>query len=186
MSFKNITKSKICLTTCRECCKFKKDELYFAPVFTKEEYEQVKGRKAKFVLRPRSKNIYQIVLKPSRKGDYFVCPFLNENNQACRIYHDAPFDCRLWPFVLTKKRNNPNVVYLACFESGFCPSLDATPKSEFKKYTAYITKYLKKKGIVEWIKKYPGLVWDKEDDFYLVDELCSLPNSNARTVKRRS
>ena len=77
-----------CLTCPDTCCALKgHDGLRLA----KEEFESFfKGREED--LRVRVEN--EIVVISTRDG--LVCPNLGE--KGCRIYHDRPIDCRLYPY----------------------------------------------------------------------------------------
>ncbi len=101
---------------CRECCRFRANREDFAPIFTDQEVEAigaVRERDGKpmptFAPFRSTTNILQIRLKPAEYDDPvypFVCPFLDEENYQCSIYDVRPFDCRIWPFIVVKVRDN--------------------------------------------------------------------------------
>lgn len=161
---KIITKSKDCFT-CQSCCKFYKEEEYFAPVFTDTELEalpQEYRQTADFKQHKKSKNVFRVSLIPSKKEKMLlVCPFFDEEKQLCSIYFTRPFDCQLWPVVLTKSRK-PKIININIAKKGYCPSLKNKSKKSGDDYYKYIIKHLNSKKITAQLLKYPSLVWGYE------------------------
>lgn len=149
---------------CRECCKFEKDEIYFAPLFTKEEVDEL--NKENITFKKKSNNVFQIELKKS--NNYYVCPFLDESNHLCTIYEKRPFDCRIWPFIFMKKDNR---IVLACFDKDLCPDMENMKKRQFPRLTKKVLKWIKKNDILKLIKEHEGLVWGFEEDAFVVKDI---------------
>jgi len=173
---KTITKSHHCIA-CRECCKFLKDEIDFAPLFTSDEIKKIEYKINKdnfskfFQQHNNSKNVFQIKLIKSKKDKkFYVCPFLNEKNHFCGIYKNVPFDCKIWPFMLTKSKDKKNI-HLVCFEKCYCPSIKKIKDKEFEDYKKYIINLLKSKKYIAMIKKFPDLVWNEEEDFFFIRDM---------------
>jgi len=168
---KTITKSEDCLK-CKECCKFEKDDLYFSPIFTSKEVEEVRKRFGDvecFVEYKGSKNVFQIRMLKSEKGGY-VCPLLDEDTHLCKIYDIRPFDCKLWPFMLARVKGKKGI-YVVCFDKCLCMGLENISPEEFETYKGYITNLLKSKEYKKLIKDYPQLVWDYYPDIFEVAEI---------------
>ncbi len=168
---KTITKSEDCLK-CRECCKFENSELYFSPLFTDKEVEEIKkkfGNVEYFMEYKGSKKVFQIKMLKSEKG-FYVCPFLDEEAHLCRIYEIRPFDCKLWPFMLARVKGKEGA-YVVCFDKCLCKGLEATPAREFDEYKEYITNLLKSEQYAQLIKSYPELIWDYDPDTF---EICQI------------
>ncbi|MEM5799181.1 MAG: YkgJ family cysteine cluster protein [Candidatus Aenigmatarchaeota archaeon] len=145
---------------CRECCKFKKDEEYFAPLFTKEEIKIIGAKKNLF--KKKGSGVYQIKLVKSKINEnILVCPFLNEETHLCKIYPNRPFDCKFWPFIFMKDRKS---IILGCFKKDYCEITKQMSEEEFKKYLLSIFDWIKTNKIEELIKNYPDLIWEKEND----------------------
>lgn len=168
---KTITRSEDCLK-CRECCKFEKDELYFSPIFTDKEVEEVKKRFLDlecFIDYKGSERVFQIRMVKSEKEGH-VCPFLDERDHICRIYDIRPFDCRLWPFMLARVQGKEGT-YIVCFDKCLCKGLEAISPKEFDKYKEYITALLRSEEYTKLIRSYPELVWDYDPDTFEVAEI---------------
>ncbi len=164
-----------CLTTCRGCCKFKKDEIYFAPKITREEIATIKSNGSyKDVFRPfkKSKKIFQITLiKSGLTKEVFVCPYLNEATQACEIYNFRPFDCEFWPFLLMYDKKKEKIL-IAHVNKEICPITDTMNEGEFKNYLIKkLDKLMREKDVINLINKYPELIWDYEPDTFVIKEI---------------
>ncbi|MFH0818407.1 MAG: YkgJ family cysteine cluster protein [Patescibacteria group bacterium] len=164
-----------CLTTCRGCCKFKENRIYFAPKITDKEVANIKSNglyKKVFYPFKNSKKIFQISLVKSKfSKDTFVCPYLDEETQICKIYKMKPFDCEFWPFLLMYDKNRKNVL-IAHFNKNICPITHTMSKTKFEDYlNKSLDKWMKKKNIIKLISKYPELVWDYEPVTFIVKEI---------------
>jgi Fe-S-cluster containining protein len=151
---------------CRECCKFKKEHEYFAPLFTEEEVERIKADKNMFI--KKSKNVYQIKLVKSRFDEnILVCPFLDEKAHLCKIYPNRPFDCKFWPFIFMRDGRK---ILLGCFKKDYCLITKRMSDEEFKNYLDSVFDWMEKNKTIELIKTHPALVWEKEDDVIILKE----------------
>ena len=151
-------------TACRECCKFEEDDVYFAPLFAEEEMKEVVKRfPVSFAPFKSSKTVFQIKLIKSKNDEkIFVCPLLDEETHLCKAYAQRPFDCRIWPFLFMKDKENKTV--LACFDKDMCPRTDTMNKLEFNKYKEDVVEWIKTNNGFELIKENPFLVWNYEKD----------------------
>ena len=162
-----INKSEDC-DKCRGCCKFEKGDEYFSPIFTIEEINKI--RKSiknipKFNKHKNSKNVFQIELVKSKKENLSVCPFLDEDTHLCNIYELRPFDCKLWPFVLTKTKDGKSIT-LSCFDKDLCPPFEKSKDKHFEEHKKEVIKLIKSK--TNLIRTHPELVWENEEDTFFV------------------
>jgi len=172
---KKITRSCDC-DTCLGCCKFLEEKKYFAPIFTSEEIEKIKNKYSKifslkknqFIPFKTFKKIKQIKL--NKKGKYYYCPFYNLDNGRCLIYHQRPFDCKIYPFILVRNQKN-NKIELHCFNKSQCLSINNINKAKFKIYSNYLLKFLKSPYYKSVFKKYPGLAWPEQDTSFFVSRI---------------
>ncbi|MEO0281743.1 MAG: YkgJ family cysteine cluster protein [candidate division WOR-3 bacterium] len=164
--------------SCRGCCKFKKDEEYFSPVFTKNEIQNAKIKKKMF--KKKSDNVFQIKLVKSKIGDYLICPFLDEKTHLCKIYINRPMDCKLWPiiFMFDKKKKD---VLIACFDKSFCKILEKMDEDEFEKYKNNVLEFIKSNKILDQLKEHKELIWDYESDTFVIAKI-DLSNSSFQTI----
>lgn len=129
---KQFVPSKFCLE-CRGCCRFSQSDSVWAPHFLKREMP--------------------FTPKPSKEGG-FVCPFLNPEDNRCKIYETRPFECRLYPFLLNKKNGKP---FLAVHIN--CPFIEENINTkEFKEYTKYLAGLLKSAPFKEILKNNPQII----------------------------
>ena len=109
--------SSFCCDECRGCCKFM--ESYWLPHVLVAEAELVGHRS----------------IGLAHTGTAMTCQFLETGRHHCRIYARRPFECRLYPFLLTRRQDTLDLVA----HQG-CPFVTrelGTPK--FKEYCQYLT-----------------------------------------------
>lgn len=164
-----------CLTTCRHCCKFRKERLYFAPKITDNEIDRIKSNglyKPVFFPFKNSKKVFQISLTKSKKlKDIFVCPYLDENTHKCNIYRIRPFDCNFWPFIFMYDKSGKKVL-IAHFNKEKCQATDLMSKIKYKDYLdKNLDKWINEKNIIELVKEYPELIWDYEPNTFIIQEI---------------
>jgi Fe-S-cluster containining protein len=161
---KTVTRSEDCVA-CKDCCKFRKDRLYFAPLFTDDELDALKRRLPAgqalpgFHRQGGSRTVWQIELLPSRaRPGLYVCPFLDEATNLCAIYPDVPFDCRVWPFLVAWSADSRHIE-LACYDRKECVSLRRIGADEFAAYTTYILDYVRRPQFLQNLRTHPELIW---------------------------
>jgi Fe-S-cluster containining protein len=108
--------SKVCLS-CEGCCRFKEEASPWRPKISREEVDRIcrAGKKS------TAKNLFQDVvdeqgyIKAHKSQGAYRCRFLDLRNNRCRIYTRRPFECRLYPFLLTQDKKQTLVwVHLSC------------------------------------------------------------------------
>jgi len=158
---KQFLSSKTCLS-CEGCCRFAKE---------KSEWRAKVGI-------CEEKNITNIFpldhegfkktitdssgyLKNKLCGNFFCCMFFDPDDHRCAIYHNRPFECSLYPFVLTLSDDTPSVsVHL------FCPHIQNTIKTKtYAQYISYLKEIFKRNEIKELLRSNPFLFGD-----YLKDQ----------------
>lgn len=173
---KTITTSDDCLL-CRECCKFPEEKRYFAPLFTAEEKETALrlgvGEHPSFHPHRGSASVYQVELQPSQQqAGLFVCPFLAEATNRCRIYPHHPFDCRIWPFLITRSRDGRSI-HLVRFGGQDCPGLARLSAAELAAYVRYITAFVTRPSFLRFLRAHPELIWEEQDGSEHVADLTA-------------
>ncbi len=89
--------SQECLA-CRGCCRFHAPDDAWSPRLTAED--------AALLLKAQPDGGWQggggrLALKACQSGH--ACPFLEEGSGKCGVYDDRPFECRLYPFLLSRE-----------------------------------------------------------------------------------
>ena len=108
---------EFCVGECRGCCKFM--ESYWLPHVLVAEAELVGYRSIGLV----------------QTGTAMTCQFLEPTPHHCRIYARRPFECRLYPFLLTRRQDTLDLVA----HQG-CPFVTRELGTQkFKEYCQYLT-----------------------------------------------
>jgi Fe-S-cluster containining protein len=174
-----------CLTSCRGCCKFEENERFFSPRLTDKEIERIKaskeGRNIQGVIFIKnSKNTFQIkLIKSWLSRGLYICPYLDEKTQLCRIYKVRPWDCVFSPFFATYGNKQKKKVLIVHFKKDSCEITDSMSESEFENYIKKsLDKWINEEKLIPLLKKYPGLIctpdlkkWDYTKDTFVVREL---------------
>lgn len=148
---------EVCLG-CRGCCRYSRSQTSWLPFFLAEEIAGLVARKivpADFFPKGagalRGARIHCV--KGEGEAAYF-CPCLDPAKNICRIYHNRPLDCRLYPFLLAARESG---VYLCA--DGMCPYVAETHGTElFKKYTAGLVSLLIGGDFVRTAELNPGII----------------------------
>jgi Fe-S-cluster containining protein len=102
------------------------------------------------------------VVRPhlTKYEDSFFCPCFNPQENKCKIYLHRPFDCQLYPFVLSQK---DNVVYLAAAEN--CPyTQEVRAIGATEEYIQYLLGILSSDRFLQLAKNNPGLIQNYGQD----------------------
>lgn len=154
---------------CQGCCKFLEEDIYFAPLFTRDEIKKIKGKNQQNHFK-KYKDVFQVKLVPSKKEKgMFVCPFLNEDEHLCKIYSLRPLDCKLWPVIFMKDKDK---IVLACFKKHMCTLTNKMKDNEFEDFVSKKLDWIKKEKALETLKKHPGLVWDFEANTFIIKKIA--------------
>jgi Fe-S-cluster containining protein len=147
---------------CRTCCRFEEYESYFAPIFADSERRRLDaaGIAAGFVRHGRQEDVWQVQLVP--EGRHHLCPFLDGESQRCRIYAHRPLDCRIWPFILMRDREEKTV--LGHFSRERCPSFRRLSDLQFAERVRRTAEWLRSEAVCGLLREYPGLVWPYDGD----------------------
>jgi Fe-S-cluster containining protein len=84
------------------------------------------------------------------------CRFLNSTDNTCGIYTKRPFECLLYPFVLSKAQDFIKVyVHLAC------PYVqDHMPQADFDAYVSYLKGFFSRQDIREFLSRNKAMLHD--------------------------
>jgi Fe-S-cluster containining protein len=105
----------------------------------------------------------QLVANPGREG--FFCPFLKIEDNKCQIYATRPFECQLYPFLLTLR--NKKVLLTVDLN---CPYIrEKLNTVEFKEYTDYLVKYLNSPACLKKLKENPQILQAYEEVLDVVE-----------------
>lgn len=139
---------------CRGCCRFNEADSIWSPTVLDEEEKLIPT----FAI---SSNKKIRALPSAEKINNFICSFLNSHDNKCNIYEERPFECRLYPFLINRKKNK---VFLALDLN--CPFVkDNSEAMDLKEYSAKLAELLNSprykkcfKDNPQIIQTYPGAV----------------------------
>lgn len=146
--------SQICLS-CDGCCRFAEEDTIWSPVLIDSEIVKFAkdSRYSKFLSKEEK-------LKLQSYKDTFICPFFEPIRNGCNIYLYRPFDCKLYPFLLTKKDNS---VFLGVDLK--CPYIrDKRASEEFQKYIDYLLDFFQRKDFRLMLENNPQIIGDYKQD----------------------
>jgi Fe-S-cluster containining protein len=173
--FPQLVPQKICLS-CQGCCRYKEAESLWRP---KIALEELKGNEYKIdLIGALGKDAY--INTVAEKGQN-RCSFLDMKTNKCGIYTGRPFECRLYPFLLTRFEKNGRVavsVHLSC------PYVQQSRYSaEFEKHVGVLKAYLSGEERARFLQNNPALVGDYSEYRDEIEELFTLERFQRETLE---
>ncbi len=162
--FPQIVPQKICLS-CQGCCRYKEAESFWRP---KIALAELKGNEYKIdLIGALGKDAYINTVKEKGQNR---CSFLNLKTNKCGVYTGRPFECRLYPFLLTSKNGRVAVsVHLSC------PYVQESRHSpEFEKHVGVLKAYLSGAERANFLRDNPALAGDYSEYKDEIEELFTL------------
>lgn len=153
---KQFVPSQVCLG-CDGCCRFKEEDSLWRPRIAETEKKQVSAKPGLAdKIFSKAKITDHGHLKTVACHGLYICTFFNPEHKTCGIYHARPFDCQLYPFVLTKNQDKTVVcVHLNC------PYVQEKKDSPvFRDYVAYLQEFFCRQDVATFLKKNPSWVGD--------------------------
>jgi Fe-S-cluster containining protein len=135
------------------------------PYFLYEEIEKV----GKHSLKPFKKG-RALLISLIRHKNMYICPYFYPKENSCAIYKIRPFDCRLYPFLLSHKDSG---IFL-CADLN-CPFINKNIKSKsFKDYISCLKKIFSDEKLINKILKNKALIGTYVDDVVFLARLKRL------------
>lgn len=132
---------------CQGCCRFAQADSCWLPCLLDEDIARLKENMLPVVISGSKK----IIPLPLPAEDIYLCPFLNSADNKCRIYALRPFECRLYPFLLNRKKD---ALYLSMDLN--CPFLKRhRGATEFNEYLGYLAGLLQSEEYQAVLKNNP-------------------------------
>jgi Fe-S-cluster containining protein len=112
--------------------------------------EEIEGQGGDAIAAAREEDGY---LKTVGQKDHYFCKFFHGADHTCEVYQARPFECRLYPFLLTKEKNFPTVsVHLSC------PYIQEHSGSEaFKRHVKALKEYFRQSDVLRFVLRNPSL-----------------------------
>ena len=162
--FPQIVPQKICLS-CQGCCRFKEAASVWRPKVAPEE---LTGQD-KAVREAVDKDGY---IKTVREHGQNRCTFLHLDSNKCGIYTCRPFECRLYPFLLTRSGKNGRVTVSVHLSCPYAQESRHSP--EFEKHVGVLKTYLSGEERARFLRSNPALVGDYGEHQNEIEELFTL------------
>ena len=137
---------------CFGCCRFSEANSVWLPCLLEEEILELIDRKdLPAISLSLDKRIMPVAL---HGNDSFICPLLNSADNKCKIYATRPFECQLYPFLLSLR--NKKVLLTVDLN---CPYVkDKINSAEFKEYAQYLTDFFNSPKQLKVLKDNPQII----------------------------
>jgi Fe-S-cluster containining protein len=149
-SLKQFVPSEVCLK-CDGCCRYKEADSIWRPKLGAKDQENLADQiTGNFVLDAQG------YIKTIQSCGKHFCRFLNGADNTCGIYTKRPFECSLYPFILSQAPDTVKVyVHLSC------PYVqDHLPHADYDAYVAYLKEFFHRTDIREFLYSNKAMLHD--------------------------
>lgn len=158
---KQFVPQEFCLK-CRGCCRFKEANSVWLPCLLEEEIQDLLDRNIPAASIAVDRRIQPI---PDPKQEGFICPFLNTQDNKCKIYQFRPLECQLYPFLISLR--DKRVLLTVDLN---CPYVSESLKSSrLKDYTDYLAAFLNSAKLKKILKDNPQLIQAYEEVLDIIE-----------------
>ena len=88
---------EVCLE-CQGCCRFKEQDSVWSPCLLDEEIQNFLDKNIPPLCLSLDKKLMPI---PNTQGQGHICPLFDVQVNKCKIYEFRPFECQLYPFLIS-------------------------------------------------------------------------------------
>ena len=147
---KQFVPSSVCLQ-CDGCCRFKSADSPWRPKLGTEE---AKGLTTKITQADWLDDGGHI--RTLRHCGQDLCRFFNPDDHTCKVYDNRPFECALYPFVLSRSAAGVEVyAHLSC---PYIQDTEAT--AALDEYVGYLKQYFHTPPVKDFLERNASLVHD--------------------------
>jgi len=150
VSLNQFVPSEICLK-CDGCCRYKEADSHWRPKLGQDDQQSLAVLITAGDVLDRQGYIKTI----KTCGEHF-CKFLNRGDNTCGIYSKRPFECSLYPFILSKTADAIKAyVHLSC------PFVqDHLHCSDFNAYLSYLKEFFRRADIRNFLTRNTDMLHD--------------------------
>jgi len=142
---------------CRGCCRFKEENSVWSPCLLDEEIQELLDKKGIAAASISGDRRLHPIANPA--GADFICPFLGNADNKCKIYVTRPFECQLYPFLINLRKGK---VLLTVDLN--CPYVyEKINSRQAKDYIVYLTNYLNSPEVLKMLKDNPQIIQAYEE-----------------------
>ena len=184
--FPQLVPQKVCLS-CQGCCRFREAESLWRPKVAPAEGEaRPLGRPEELDANEHKNDLTWALgqdghIKTVKVQEQNRCTFLNLGNNKCGVYSGRPFECRLYPFLLTRSGKNGRVavsVHLSCSYVQ-----QSRHSAEFEKHVDALKAYLSGEECARFLQNNPALAVDYSEYRGEIEELFTLEFFQRETLE---
>ena len=137
LSLKQFVPSEVCLK-CQGCCRYKEEKSAWRPKLGASDQTALAD-----LITSGDVLDTQAYIKTIQLCGEHLCRFLNGEDNTCKIYTQRPFECLLYPFILSKDHDVVKVyVHLAC------PYIqDHLPQADYESYVTYLKEFFRREDM---------------------------------------
>ena len=126
--------SEVCLK-CQGCCRYAEQHSVWAPCLLEEEIQEMADADIPAVSISLDKRLCVV---PNASGDGYLCPFLDAATNKCKLYARRPFECQLYPFLISVRQKK----VLLTVDTNCTYVSEHLKTAAFKEYTEYLADFL--------------------------------------------
>ncbi|MBI4309404.1 MAG: YkgJ family cysteine cluster protein [Candidatus Omnitrophica bacterium] len=135
---KQFVPSQVCLK-CEGCCRFQAADSIWRPKWDKKEFTD--------------DNDYVTTIVDCGRH---LCRFFNKSDSTCRVYADRPFECVLYPFLLSR-----HVEGIKAYVHLACPYVqDHHSSAAFNEYVEYLRAFFTQPRTLDFLRGNSRLIHD--------------------------
>jgi hypothetical protein len=150
LSLQQFVPSEVCLK-CDGCCRYKEPDSAWRPKLGQEDQSNLAALITAADVLDKQGYIKTI----QSCGEHF-CRFLNGGDNTCGIYTKRPFECSLYPFIISQETDAVKVyVHLAC------PYVqEHLPRANFDAYVVYLKEFFHLAPTIEFLSRNKAMFHD--------------------------
>jgi Fe-S-cluster containining protein len=153
---KQIIPQEFCLK-CRGCCRFKALNSAWSPCLLEEEVQDMLDKDIPAASISANRKLIPVSDPAAAEG--FICPFLDAQENKCKIYGFRPFECQLYPFLIDLR--GKKVILTLDLN---CPYVSEHLKDdEFRKYIDSLASFLNSPAQLKVLKDNPQIIQAYEE-----------------------
>jgi len=166
---KQFVPCRVCLA-CDGCCRFRRPDSVWQPHLTPQEIGALKNQAVERILSAEGR----VPTVPHQ--DFFICHFFSPAHNACGIYHARPFECSLYPFLLTKTDSG-----MALSVHLLCPYvMEKKDSLAWRQHILYLQDFFAREDVRAFLQRYPQLAADYSQSGQEMEKVFNL-NPATRT-----
>lgn len=165
MTIKQFVPQEVCLK-CKGCCRYSERNSAWAPCLLDEEIQDLLGKDIPAASISADRRLCLILAQDNHRieADFF-CPFLEIQENKCKIYEFRPFECQVYPFLICAK--DKKILLTVDLN---CPYVKQRLNSkELKEYIEYLSSFLNSPKQLKILRDNPQILQAYEEVLDIVE-----------------